>query len=284
MNIKLIATDLDGTLLRTDKSLSRRNIEALRQASERGVEIVISTGRPWIGISDIVRDMPFIRYAIIINGAMVWDSRCQKAIYQSSFSTEQALEIWDFVQKYNTMTDVHIGGVGRISPYYMEHVSDYVLSESIAKLVKKTRIVTDDVREAIRSSKNGAQKINLTFMNIEEKNRALEELKRFDFAVAVSSVANNIEINHVSATKGRALMGLAGHLGIDISQVMAFGDSGNDLSMIKLAGVGVAMGNADEEIKAAADIITLDNDSDGVCCAVDKFVLGSDDEGAEDEY
>ena len=93
-----------------------------------------------------------------------------------------------------------------------------------------------------------------------------------------------IEINHINATKGRALSGLADYLGIDISQVMAFGDSGNDLSMINIAGAGVAMGNADADIKAAADIITLDNDSDGVAYVINRYVSCDNYERTEDEY
>lgn len=273
MKIKLIATDLDGTLLTNDKKLSAKNAESLKLAADKGIYIVPATGRPWAGVCEELKRMPFIRYAIVMNGALVWDSFEQKAIYKSNFTTEQALMLWDFVQKYNTMTDAHVGGVGRISSYYYDNCEEYVESDAIAVLLRATRIKTDDVRALIAASALGAEKINLTFKNIDKRNRALEELKQFDFAIATSSVSNNIEVNHVDATKGKALTYLAGHLGLDMSQVMAFGDSGNDVTMIENAGFGVAMGNASARIKEKASFVTLDNQNDGVAYAIEKYVL-----------
>lgn len=273
MDIKLIATDLDGTLLTKEKKLSAKNAESLKLAADKGIYIVPATGRPWIGVCQELKRMPFIRYALVMNGAMVWDSFEDKAIYKSNFTTEQALTLWDFVQKYDTMTDAHVGGVGRISSYYYDNCEEYVESDAIAVLLRATRIKTDDVRELISKSKNGAEKINLTFKDTDMRNRALEELKQFDFAIATSSVSNNIELNHINATKGKALTKLAEHLGVDMSQVMAFGDSGNDISMIENAGLGVAMGNALSEIKEKASFITLDNENDGVAYAIEKYIL-----------
>ena len=273
MDIKLIATDLDGTLLTKDKKLSAKNAESLKLAADKGLYIVPATGRPWVGVCEELKKMSFIRYALVMNGAMVWDSHEQKAIYKSSFTTEQALMLWDYVQKYNTMTDAHVGGVGRISPYYYDNCEEYVESAAIAVLLRATRIKADDVRKLISESPQGAEKINLTFKDINERDSAIEELKQFDFAIATSSVSNNIEINHINATKGKALAALAEHLGIDMSQVMAFGDSGNDISMIERAGFGVAMGNACTSIKEKASFITLDNENDGVDYAIGKYIL-----------
>lgn len=273
MNIKLIATDLDGTLLTKDKKLSAKNAESLKLAAEKGIYIVPATGRPWIGVCEELKCIPFVRYAVVMNGAMVWDSFEQKAICKNNFTAEQALTLWDFVQKYDTMTDAHVGGVGRISSYYYDNCEEYVESDAMAVLLRATRIKTDDVRKLISESQDGAEKINLTFKDIDVRDRALEELKQFDFAIATSSVSNNIELNHINATKGKALIKLAEHLGVDMSQVMAFGDSGNDVSMIESAGFGVAMGNALLEIKEKASFVTLDNENDGVAYAIEKYIL-----------
>lgn len=272
MDIKLIATDLDGTLLTSDKKLSDRNAAALRRAYDKGIYIVPSTGRPLVGICEELKRLPFVRYALLMNGAAVWDFAEDKPIYKSCFTIPQALELWDFAQKYNTMTDVHVDGTGVISPYYMEHRREYVVSDAIAELVKRTRIVADDVRSAIVAGTSGVEKINLTFKDVDAKNRAMEELNRFDFAIASSSVSNNIEINHKDATKGNALDFLAKHLKIKRECVMAFGDNGNDITMIESAGYGIAMGNAIAEVKEKAFFVTLDNDYDGVAYAIDKFI------------
>lgn len=273
MDIKIIATDLDGTLLTTDKKLSDKNLEALKRANDKGINIVPSTGRPLIGIKDLLEKMPFVRYCLLMNGALVWDIVEQKAVYRSSFTKQQALELWDFAQKYNTMIDVHVDGVGVISEYYLEHCRDYVISDAIAELVRITRTTTDDVRTAIKNADNGVEKINLTFKDVSKRDEALEELKQFGYAVATSSVINNIEINHVEATKGNGLLHLAKHLGLSKENIMAFGDNGNDITMIKTAGYGVAMGNAIEVIKKEAFFVTLDNDDDGVAHAINKYIL-----------
>lgn len=273
MNIKLIATDLDGTLLTSDKKLTERNKEALKKAHECGIYIVPSTGRPLAGIHDELKQLPFVRYSVIMNGAAVWDLFGNKVIYRCCFTVGQALALWDFAQKYNTMIDAHVDGVGLISPYYMQHHREYVISDAISELVKKTRIVTDDVRAAIEAGTGGVEKINLTFKDADLRNKAFSELKQFDFAVATSSVSNNIEINHVNATKGNALGFLSDYLNIEKENIMTFGDNGNDITMIEGAGYGIAMGNAIPEVKEKAFFVTLDNDNDGVANAIEKYIL-----------
>ena len=88
-----------------------------------------------------------------------------------------------------------------------------------------------------------------------------------------TSLDSNLEINAPGVTKGSALLALAKHLGLARSQLMAMGDSGNDLAMLQAAGLGVAMGNATEEVKAAADAVSADNNHDGVAVAIEKYVL-----------
>ena len=96
MGIRLIALDLDGTLLTTDKRLTKRTEEALAEAASRGIHIVPATGRSITGLARKVRDLPFVRYGITVNGAAVWDMREELCIARRAFSNGQALEIWDF--------------------------------------------------------------------------------------------------------------------------------------------------------------------------------------------
>ena len=116
MDIRLIALDLDGTLLTTDKTLTKHTERVLLQAARKGVHIVPATGRSLTGLSPKIRELPFVRYAITVNGAAVWDMGRQEPIVRQAFSSEQAVELWGFIAKYRTKRDACIDGVAIKEP------------------------------------------------------------------------------------------------------------------------------------------------------------------------
>ena len=138
-----------------------------------------------------------------------------------------------------------------------------------------TRVPTKGMRSYVVDSRNSVEKFNLFFKQERECSRieAREALKRFSYLTVTSSIGNNLEINHMEATKGSGLSALADYLCLERDQVMAFGDGENDISMLKAAGMGVAMENASSIVKDSADTVTLSNDEDGVALAIEKFVL-----------
>lgn len=121
--------------------------------------------------------------------------------------------------------------------------------------------------------KNCAEKINVFLADLSDKESLREELSSVEGLAISSSMYNNLEINAEAATKGNALLWLADHLGIPREETMAFGDGENDISMLKAAGTGVAMGNASDHVKAAADEVTLTNEQDGVAAAIQTWIL-----------
>ncbi len=275
MSIRLIALDLDGTLLTTDKRLTKRTLDVLTRASARGIHIVPATGRSVTGLAPEVRDLPFVRYAITVNGAVVWDLKEQKAISKKVFSRDQAEEVWDFISGYHTMQDACIDGIARMEPEYYRHIEDFMPDESRSFLIRSTRVPTEGMRSYVVDSRNSVEKFNVFFKQERECSRmeAREALKRFSYLTVTSSIGNNLEINHLEATKGSGLSALADYLCLEREQVMAFGDGENDISMLKTAGIGVAMENASSIVKDSADTVTLSNDEDGVALAIEKFVL-----------
>lgn len=276
MDIRLIALDLDGTLLTTDKRLTKHTIQVLSRAAEKGVSIVPATGRSLGGLSPKIRELPFIRYAITVNGAAVWDMERQELLVRRAFSTERALELWDFIGRYRTMRDACIDGVARMEPEYYNKVEIFMPDEPRRMLVRSTRKPTEGLRELVADPNTTVEKFNLFFRAAaeEERQQARRELERlFDGLSVTSSLGNNLEINHADATKGKGLLSLAAHLGLETGQIMAFGDGENDVSMLQAAGCGVAMENAPEEVKAAADLVTLSNDEEGVAYCIEKYVL-----------
>lgn len=273
--IKLIALDLDGTLLNSQKRLSERNENALRECIRRGVEIVPCTGRIWKGIPEFIREFPGVRYAITVNGAAIVDIQKKEEIDQRKFNTEQAVEILEMAKNFDTMYDAYIEGQGYGEKRFMDHMDRYGIPPMMQKMVWDTRLIVPDVIEEVRRNCRSVDKINYFFGDWEERARAREALLKRDDVIISSSIGLNLEINALGATKGEGILRLAAYLGIEPEATMGFGDGENDLTMMQKAGLGVAMANGEEMVKQAADYVTAHNDDDGVALAIEKFVLNA---------
>ncbi|WP_124068359.1 Cof-type HAD-IIB family hydrolase [Clostridium sp. E02] len=275
MNIKLIALDLDGTLLNSKKEITEGNLRALKRCIEQGIMIVPCTGRTSAGIPKEVRSIPEIRYAITTNGAVVEDMEENRMIDTRLLSWELALELLRFVDSYPVMYDPYIERRGITEAKFFNHLADYGLSPVLQNLVVNTRDLHPNIIDYVEKQQKPVEKINLFFgdMQLRQKLRTILE-KRSDILVT-SSIPNNLEINDPEATKGDALLRLASHMGIEADQTMSVGDGENDLSMILKAGVGVAMKNGIEEIKEIANYVTGTNEEDGVASAINNLVFGA---------
>ena len=275
MDIRLIALDLDGTLLTTDKRLTEHTKKVLARAAEQGIHIVPATGRSVTGLAPEVRGLPFVRYAITVNGAAVWDMDEERIVSRKAFSPEQARELWNFIQNRGAMLDASVDGVCRLSPDFYERINEFMPDEPRQRLIRSTRTPTENLTEMVTDGKHCIEKFNVFFPIImqAERQKLREELEQFGYLAITSSLGNNLELNHREATKGNGLLSLAKELGLMRMQTMAFGDGENDISMLKAAGAGVAMGNASEIVKQAADLVTKTNDEDGVAYIIETRVL-----------
>lgn len=273
MNIKLIAVDLDGTLLDSKKRLSGTNRQALVQCAQNGVWVVPCTGRTVSGIPEEIKTIPGIRYAITTNGAVIEDMEEKKVIDTRMLSKELALELLRFVDQYRVMYDPYIDRRGITEPRFFEHLPEYGLTPELQEMVRQTRDVYPNIIEFVERNNKPVEKINLFFDDMEERARVRTELEKRTDILVTSSLYNNLEINSPDATKGAALARLASYLGLKREETMAFGDGENDFSMIQEAGIGVAMKNGKEELLAAADYITDTNDEDGVAAAIHRLVF-----------
>jgi len=273
--IKLIALDLDGTLLDSQKRLSQRNEDVLKECIRHGIEIVPCTGRIWNGVPDFIRNIPGIHYAITINGAVVEDVISRRVLRERKMSVEQAMEILELAKKFETMYDVYVNGHGYGEARFMDHMERYGVDPGIRDMVRRTRQIVPDVAEKVKELDEPVEKINYFFGDQEERSRARLALEARGDMVISSSFRNNLEINLAGATKGDGIRCLAEHLGLNPEETMGFGDGENDITMMQLAGIGVAMGNGEDSVKAAADYVTDINDADGVALAIEKFVLNA---------
>ena len=273
MAIGMIALDLDGTLLNSSKVISPEDYAALERAAAMGVHIVPTTGRFYDAMPEVVRQLPFVRYAITVNGAEIYDAREKKVLHTAEMESEEALEVYKYFETLPGIRDCYIEGWGYMERADYERIDEYSTVPYVRTMLKELRTPVDDLKAFIRQHR--VQKVMCFFKDMDRRALELERVpKRFPHLLATSSIANNIEVNAAGANKGDALLRLCDYLGVDRKASMSFGDGSNDLSMIRAAGVGVAMANAYDALKAAADCVTRSCDESGVAYAVEKFVFG----------
>lgn len=272
--IKMIGLDLDGTLLDSRKKLTRHTRRVLCEAIGRGVVVLAATGRPYSGIPPEVRSIPGMRYALTANGARIMDTRTQKVLVEHLLPMESAKRALEIMGKYDTLLEVYFDGVGYANEDKLAQIKKYHHNPYMWEYVLKTRKPVPDIYGVMERENRAMDKAQGLFADMGERGRAWEELEAVGGLALVGSLGYNIEINAAGVNKGRGLLELGVLLGIRREEIMVCGDGNNDVSMLEEAGFGVAMGNAEEQVKAVADYITCSNDDEGVARAIEKFVLG----------
>ena len=274
MDIKLICFDLDGTFLDDSKNIPARNIQALEEAAAQGVHIVPATGRTYPGVPEPIRKLPFARYYITANGACIYDSQEDKVLSLATIPLPLALRFFEYADKLPVVYDCYKDGGGYTSRRMWPLYEKYIPDEGIRKHVKSMRQPVDDLITYLKDCGEELFKMQMFFTDMELRRQQLEILPGlFPELAFSSSIPGNVEVNIADGTKGHAIIKLCKLLGLEIEQSMAIGDGTNDREMIKTAGLGVAMANAAEELKAVADYVTGHCNDAGFAQAVEKFVL-----------
>lgn len=282
-DIRIIALDLDGTLLDSEKRLSEVNRAALERAAKKGILIVPTTGRFFGMMPPAVRDLPFVRYAITINGAQVYDRETDTAIVRDEIPLDMALGVMEVLDRFDVIYDCYRQNWGWMTAALQEKAADYATNEHYLKMVREFRKPVSELKAHLKATANDGdvQKIMLFARNTQVSDLSsqvldairLELAARFPEIKVTSSTWNNIELNIRTAHKGNALKRFAEHLGLGLANCMAFGDGMNDFTMVEAAGLGVAMANAEPEVKRVAKWIAPSNDDDGVAAGLEEWVL-----------
>ncbi|MGI6123586.1 MAG: Cof-type HAD-IIB family hydrolase [Acetivibrionales bacterium] len=263
MNYKLMAVDIDGTLLNDEGKITHATLDAIKKAVEQGLVFTIASGRPIQGIEYLNNilglDAPFITY----NGARIIKSKSKEVIFEQKLSYENAKKILSLGEKNNvTMM------VWNDDKLYVNK-----LNERVKKYITIT-MVTPILLNSDEPIKNGVTKI-LWYDDVQKIKEHVIKVKETlgDKINYHTSLPFFLEFNDINASKALALQKIGEHYGIKQSEIIAVGDGFNDLSMIEYAGLGVAMGNAVEAIKSKADYITLSNNEDGIAHVINKFIF-----------
>ena len=274
MKLKLIALDLDGTTLNKKGQLTIRTVNALKNAVKSGIHVVIATGRTFSSLPKEVLELEGLEYVITSNGAHITELKNNRRIY-SNYIAPQAIEKVVAVLRNiecSISIEAFVDGVAYMDKKEYDEVVNHGSAYRDVNYIINTRIPVNSLFDFMFEYINQIENININFEFFEDKNIVGKILKRINNITLTSSFIHNWEIGGETTSKGEALSHLMKIIEIDKSQMIAFGDSPNDITMIKLAEVGIALGNATDEVKEEADLITETNDNDGVAMVIEKYL------------
>ncbi|NPC91556.1 HAD family phosphatase [Bacillus sp. WMMC1349] len=240
--VKLVALDMDGTLLNAEHAISEENKQAIKEAEEKGVHVVLSTGRTLRTAREFAESLGLTSYLITVNGSEIWDSSFN-LVERQVLHPDHVQMMWGLRNQYET--NFWACSVDKV--WRADFPEDIYAHEWL--------------------------KFGFDIPDHHVRNQVLEELKKNKELEITNSSPTNIEVNTIGINKGAALTKVSERLGFSMKNVMAVGDSLNDIAMIKQAGLGVAMGNAQEIVKKTADWVTETNIKNGVAKAIRHWVL-----------
>jgi Cof subfamily protein (haloacid dehalogenase superfamily) len=264
---KLIAIDMDGTLLNEKKEISNRCREDIRKLKEKGISVVLATGRPFHGIIPYIEELNLLGendFVVTYNGALVQNTKAGKVLKLSPLSLDSYKELYTVSKELG----VNIHALTE-SSVLTPRSNPYTLIEST---INKIPIIVEPI-EDIDSSTNI---IKVMFIDDPKRLDAIipliPEWVEEKYSI-LRSAPIFLEFLNKGVDKGVGVSLIARQLGIEPDEVICIGDAGNDIAMIEYAGLGIAMGNATDDVKAIADYITLSNEDDGVAHVIEKFML-----------
>lgn len=276
--IHIIALDLDGTLFNRDRQITPYTKEQIKKAVDRGIAVVISTGRPYVGLPLEEAAVLGIRYAITTNGAAVYEIPTRTCLYEKCMSEDFSWKILGEVLKKHVHLDAFVHGDAYTQTSTLEVVRHSSLPESTRNYILTTRDQVEDISAFFKKNHLRLQKATINF-EIESDGRFVDREETKELLLSYPQIQvvcggyNNLEFTSAGVTKGAGLRFLCEHLNIPIESAMVCGDSENDKDIMEAAGFAVAMGNAEREIKEIADYVTATNEEDGVGLAIEKFAL-----------
>lgn len=272
-NIKLIALDLDRTTLRSDGHISDVNKCAIEAAINKGIHVCIASGRAFDTLPREVLDISGIEYAITSNGAAVYKIEGKECLNSYILKESSVDNIMNMSRDYPVTYEAFIRGKAYASKEYIMNPMKYGATAKSIEYVRTTRTLIEDMQEFINEHKYELDSIDIVLDDDELKSSIIQKLYDMDTDIYItSSIKQLIEISYKDAGKKSGVKFLSELLGIDRSQVAAFGDADNDKDMLEYAGVGVAMGNAADSLKKIADFVTLTNDDDGLAYALKEIL------------
>ncbi|PWL41076.1 MAG: hypothetical protein DBY42_07150 [Bacillota bacterium] len=274
-DIKLIVTDLDGTFLDDEKNIPQINIDAVRACKEAGIHICPASARNWPSLEDIAQEAGMTEYCLICNGVAILDAATQEVQYRNRVAPQAVEPLARIAMKYGSRVQV-MGTHRMIAMSSMVKHGPHMHGGKVVRMRGRRMLhQVDTFEEFIEAAKDDC---NVLFVWLDHKDHLpmyTEMCEVGDFELSAAD-EDHVYVMARDATKGKACEILAGLYGIRPDQVMAFGDGKNDIPMLRWAGIGVAMENAMEQTKDAADYVTCTNNEGGVGKAIFRLIFGEE--------
>lgn len=271
---KLVAIDLDGTLLDMNKEISERNKKAIGLARKKGVRVVICSGRVYTGARLYAKQLNLNDPIIACNGAIITDGLDGNVIHSEYLNTEECFKIIDICKQHDVYYHVYAGNTMLTERLGFTSLKYYEKNKALPEKDRVDIQVVKDMKEEIKRLENKV----LKFVIVTDQEDLLKQVRKDMLKVPgvdiMSSNFDNFEVVNKGVNKGAALKKLSEIYGISGKEMIAIGDNENDISMLKFAGLGVAMANGEDLAKDAASYVTAANTEDGVALAIEKFILG----------
>lgn len=274
MKYKLLALDLDGTVLTPDNQITPKTVEAINEAMDRGIPVAFCSGRCKAEMAPYFGLFPKLRYVVCNNGTESFDLSTGEHIHFWGMERWLSDRIMEEAKIHDVLIQMGADGLYYLQDWTAERCPEFGLA-NYAELMRQTGKFVHDLVGYYFAHELPVSKINFYCTNPAERAEIIESLQADNLPLMYESgLAGNIEMFSTKSGKGNGLSALCEHLQIPLDQVCAMGDSSNDISMLRAAGFSVAVGNAVPELKAIADAVTGDNAHDGVADAIWKYVLG----------
>ena len=270
MSYKMIVLDLDDTLLKNDGTISGKTKKTLKKVQEDGIKVVLASGSPTFAIEPVANALELEKYGgyiISYNVARIIECRDKKELYAANITREEVQKLYQMSQEKDAYIQTYIGdNIIASQPNKFTDIEKQITGMEI--------IVPNDFSSYVQQ-----EVVKVIVLQEPEKLKELEKkwkpLIQNKLYMTISKPFF-LEFMNLEVDKGKSILRLGKMLGIDAEEIIAIGDSYNDITMIQAAGLGVAMGNAVEAVKEIANYVTEDNEHDGVATVVEKFIWEED--------
>lgn len=267
---KLIAFDMDGTLLDSNKRIRQDSLDAIAEAVKAGKYVALSTGRSTPEIKEYLKELKDVRYIMSSSGAYLYTNPDNQAIFDRPFEYDTVKALFKATSSFDLMWHLH-GHNGYVQKNQASHLEDYGMS-IYRNLFQTLDKYVDDLQAYYEKHRDSVYKFNCYCRTPEQREIVREAVEKLPVTIAYSE-KKSIEISPEGISKASGLQKLCEYLGIETAQSIVVGDGDNDLEILKVAGLAVAMGNSNKSVLDIADVVVKDNNNGGCAQAVRDYLL-----------
>ena len=270
----MIASDLDGTLLKKDSTLSEYTVSVLKRAEKLGAKVVIASGRAFYTLPECILNSDCVHYAITSNGASVYDLKQKRLLKSYVLSRESATRVIEYALGKELGIELFVGGRAYAEKYYFEHPEQFGFGKKSKNYLFSTRTKLENFEDFFENNADRLESIAFILKEPKMKTEIESELSKANNLYITSSHKKIIEFSNSFSGKENALKYLLEREKCKSENLVTFGNAQNDTGMLEFAKIGVATENSPKSVKKKADYICGDCDNDGVAIFINKILRG----------